>query len=805
MTIRNLERLFRPASIAVIGASPRRGSVGAIALRNLARGGFAGPIYPVNPNRLLIGRRKVWRSIDALPEAPDLAVVCTPPETVPGVIEALGKRGTRAAVVLTTGLASRRDATGATLRDAMLAAARPHLLRILGPGSVGLLVPGLGINASFAHTGARPGRLAFISQSGSLVTAVLDRARSGRTGFSAFVSLGEGADVDIGDLIDWFALDRDTDAILLYVESIAAARKFMSATRAAARAKPVLIVKAGRVPDGARAAAMHTGAIAGADDVHEAAIRRAGALRVTSTDDLFAAVEALTHAPVPLGDRLAIMGNGGGPAVMATDAVVLDGGRLARLSPETIAALDACLPDAPSRANPVDIAGAAHADTSVAVARALLADPGADALLFIHAPSALVQGVPIARALVPVFRGAQRPVLACWLGAKAVHAARRIFDEAAIPTFDTPEQAVTAFMQRVRFRRNQALLTEVAPFAGVVADVVAARALVDAALDAGCDRLAGPDARRLLSLYGIPFADDAAPGDGTPPVALFVRTEVDPTFGPVIRFGEAESVTGHSTGTAVALPPLNARLALDLASRTAVARPDDLVRVLVGVSELLADLPEIVTLAIHPLLASARGVAARDVRVALARPGPGGATAFAIRPYPRALEQTIDWQGERLVIRPVRPEDTPQHLAFFHALDPADVRMRAFATVRELPPGVLARLTQIDYDREMAFIATRTRPDGEPETLGVARASTDPDNLRAEFAMIVRSDLKGRGLGRRMLAILIDYCRSRGTRELVGETLPGNTGMIALAKALGFSTRFDAENATVFLALSLTT
>ncbi len=340
MTVRNLKSLFEPQSVAIIGASQRPHSVGAITLSNMITGGFTGPILPVNPKYTTLGGLDVFASVAALPLAPDLAVICTPPATVPQLIRELGERGTRAVIVLSAGLDVVDEASGQTLKQLMLNAAKPYLLRILGPNCIGLLVPALGLNASFAHTGALPGNIAFVSQSGALVTGVLDWAKSRGIGFSRFVSLGESTDIDFGDLLDYLASDFRTHAILLYIEDIRFARKFMSAARAAARSKPVIVLKAGRVPEGAKAAASHTGALAGADDVYDAAIRRAGMLRVYSTDDLFNAVETLAHARSMSGDRLAIMTNGGGPGVMATDALIEAGGKLAALSAQTIAQLN---------------------------------------------------------------------------------------------------------------------------------------------------------------------------------------------------------------------------------------------------------------------------------------------------------------------------------------------------------------------------------------------------------------------------------------------------------------------------------
>jgi acetyltransferase len=352
MTIRNLQYLFRPASVAVIGASDRPQSVGATVMHNLLSGGYSGTIVPVNPNHAKVAGILSVRDVASLESVPDLAVICTPPQTVPDIIHELGENGGKAAVVLTAGLGNITDAQGRTLKQAMLDAAKPHLLRILGPNCVGLLVPGIGLNASFAHTGAQAGRIAFVSQSRALTTALLDWAGSRGIGFSHFISLGDSADVDFGDVLDYLAADPATRAILLYIESVQHARKFMSAARAAARNKPVIAVKSGREPEGAKAVASHTGALAGADDVYDAALRRAGVLRVDTTLDLFAAAQTLALARPLYGDRLTIVTNGGGPGVMATDDLVLSGGKLARLSDESLQRLGELLPATWSHGNP---------------------------------------------------------------------------------------------------------------------------------------------------------------------------------------------------------------------------------------------------------------------------------------------------------------------------------------------------------------------------------------------------------------------------------------------------------------------
>jgi len=893
MTVRNLHYLFGPKSVAVIGASARPHSVGTTVLRNLMDGGFKGSIHPVNPKYDVLNGLQVYPDVSKLPEAAELAVICTPPATVPDIVRELGALGTKAAVVLTAGLDAVKDRNGISMKQLMLEAAKPNLLRILGPNCVGLLVPEIGLNASFAHTDALQGRIAFISQSGALVTGILDWAKSRGIGFSKFISLGEGADVDFGDLLDYLAGDAQTRAILLYIEDIHQARKFMSAARAAARSKPVLVLKSGRAPEGARAAASHTGALAGADDVYDAAIKRAGMLRVFSTADLFGAVETLAHAKPLDGENLAILTNGGGPGVMATDALIEGGGKLAALSDQTMRQLNEKLPSTWSHGNPIDIIGDAPAERYVEALRALLQDPQSDAILFIHAPTAIVPSAEIAQALLPLIKSASRNVLACWLGGDAVAQARRLFSEAGIPIYDTPEDAVRSFMQIVQYRRNQNLLMQVPPSLphDFVPDKDKARKIVRAALAEGRSMLSEAEGKELIAAYGIPTVETRiarSPEEAAQcarqigfPVALKIlspdinhKSDVggvlldietdeavqsaaeamckrlqelqpearllgftvqamarrpqalelivgvagDPVFGPVILFGQGGIAVEVMNDHALALPPLNMTLARDLVSHTRVAkllngyrnRPaadiDAVCRTLTRISHLVVDLPEVAELDINPLLADSGGVIALDARVRIvpARPQADEHVHLAIRPYPDELEENIIWKGQNILLRPIRPEDAEEHLKFFNALDPEDVRLRAFSRLRELRPSQLARLTQIDYDREMAFIATRKRADGSDETLGVARVIADPDNIEAEFAVIVRSDLKRQGLGCILMRKLIDYCRNRGTQAIVGETLRHNHLLLELIRHFGFEISGQPEETTMKLRLNLT-
>lgn len=894
MSIRNLEYLFSPKSVVLIGASDRPHSVGSTVLANLiaSRRGDTRPhsVMAINPRHTELLGMPVYPDVASLPVVPDLAVIATPPATVPGLIRQLAQKGTRAGIVLTAGMDGDHG-DGRSHRAAMLEASRDAVFRILGPNCVGLIAPHAKLNASFAHTSALPGKIAFVSQSGALVTAVLDWARSRGIGFSHFISLGDATDVDFGDTLDYLATDANTSAILLYIEDVRSARKFMSAARAAGRNKPVLVLKAGRVPEGAKAAASHTGALAGLDAVYDAAIRRAGMLRVLTTDALFDAVETLSRVQPMVSEELIILTNGGGPGVMATDALMLSGGRLAVLNPDTIAALNRVLPASWSHGNPIDIIGDAPVERYRQALQILLDKQPENPVLFIHSPTAIVPSADIARAIAPMMQQSHHHIVSCWLGSSAVANARQIFSDASLAHFGTPEEAVQAFMQAVEYRRNQQLLVQV-PAAGTQHDPIdlkAARAVIDKALGEGRFTLTEPEAKALLDACHIPIVDtrtastpaqarmvadqigypvavkilspdvthktevggvalDLADGAAVEAAAdamqqrllrlrpgarlqgftvqamarrpdaheLIVGITSDHIFGPVILFGQGGIAVEVLHDHAIALPPLNQVLARDTINRTRVAallkgyrnRPaadiNEVCRVMIQVAHLAAELPEVAELDINPLLADDHGVMALDARVML-RPQAlrHRHDRLAIRPYPQELEERIPWMQDELLLRPIRPEDSEEHVRFVQALDPVDVRMRFFIHMRELQPSQLARLTQIDYDREMAFIAVRQRDDGSDETLGVVRGVADPDNHAAEFAICIRSDLKGMGLGHILMSKLIAYFRQRGTHWIIGEALTENHAIQDLTRELGFEVRGNVGDGTVEMKLDL--
>lgn len=576
MSLHHLDALFRPTSVAVIGASDRPGSLGALVMNNLLGEGFAGPVWPVNLRREQVAGLPASATVEALPQAPDLAVICTPPATVPGLIAELGRRGTRAAIVLTAGLRTLAAPGGATLEQAMLDAARPHRLRILGPNCLGLLVPGLRLNASFAHVAARPGRLAFVSQSGALATAMLDWADSRGIGFSHFISLGDSADVDFGDVLDWLAADTGTRAILLYIESVKQARKFMSAARAAAR-KPVIVVKAGRAPAGAKAAASHTGALAGSDLVFDAAVRRAGMLRVDTLEDLFDAAETLARARPLHGERLMLLTNGGGAGVLAVDALERTGARLAGLDPATQETLRGLTPAHGAVGNPVDILGDAGPDLYGRSLGALLAAPEVDAVLVINCPTAVADSGEAADAVIAARTAARgrKPVLAAWLGEPSVALGRAHLTAAGVPTYPTAEAAVRAFATWDRAQALHALLLEAPDGADEPPDVAGARKVVEGALAEGRAALDPLEVQAVLQAYGIATA--AARLARTPAEAGEAAAAVGPDD-PVALKIQSPDISHKSDVGGVVLglrgAPAVEQAARAMLDRLAAARPD---------------------------------------------------------------------------------------------------------------------------------------------------------------------------------------------------------------------------------------
>lgn len=883
MSTRNLDAFLKPASVALVGASRCEGSVGAIAAKNLE--GFPGRVYLVNRRRGLDVATGLYPEVSQLPEAPELAIVAVPARGVPGVIADLGKLGTRAAIVLSAGFnEGSAGKTGKVLEKRMLEAARPFGLRILGPNCIGALAPHCRLNAGFAQRLPPAGRIAFLSQSGAVLTTLVDWAAARGIGFSSLISMGEMSDVDVADWLDYLAMDARTGAILLYLESVTNARKFMSAARQAARLKPVIVLKSGRSPASAKAAASHSGALAGADAVFDAALRRAGALRVPTLMQMLEAAETLAYAQSLRGDALALLTNGGGIGVLAADQLVTAGGHLAELSDATLEMLDTVLPPAWSHGNPVDIIGDAGAERYRAALEILLHAPEVNAIAAMFCPTGLIEPGAVARGVTEELRAhhGHKPVLASWLGPVAAKAARDTFGHARVPNFDTPEALTRGFMHFVDRRRQQDFLSRTVPAFPLRGknDRAEVRKLIDARLRDGTAWLDEADAKQLLGIAGFtvnetrraatakeaesaaramkpPFAvkilspdllhksdvggvalnvesaeevgrvaasmiqrlrerypDARLSGVSVQPMVkraaaheLIAGLTLDPIFGPVIVFGAGGVAVEAMDDTALALPPLDVNLARDLIEHTRIHKvlagaggrlpPIDmeaLQTLLIRLSELVCEFPEIVDLDLNPILAGPDGVTVLDARVRLERARGNAIDRLAIVPYPRELEQPFDLpDGRHCLLRPIRAEDELPMRKAYRKLSPEHRYMRLFQTLAELPHELAARATQIDYDREMAFVIAEDKPAGEAELFGGVRLISDANREKAEYAITVVDDVAGQGVGRRLMNILIDYARKLGVREITGDILEINTPMLILCKELGFKLRHEDQ------------
>jgi acetyltransferase len=889
MSTYRLDKLFRPQSAALVGGNPREKSLGRIVLRNMREGGFAGPIHLVNPDFAEIDGLRAVPTLADLPSAPDVAIVATPPPTVPTVIAQAAEAGCAAAVIITTGLGHGPG----SIAEATAKAARAKGLRLVGPNCIGLMLPAAKLNATFAARMAPAGDLALISQSGGIAAGMLEWAAQQSVGFSAIVSIGDQIDVDIGDLVDYFALDHRTRAILLYVEGIRDVRKFMSAARAAARIKPVVVIKAGRHAAAAKAAATHTGALAGADAVYDAAFRRAGLLRVLDLAEFFDAAETLGRVRAVHGKRLAILTNGGGIGVLATDRLVDLGGVPAEFSDETRAKLDLVLPASWSKSNPVDIVGDADATRYLSALEVMLADKGSDAVLVINVPTALASSAETAAAVADFIKARRsrvynsKPALALWVGADASVTAA--FDRAGVPHYASETDAVRGFMHLVRHGQAARILMETPPSLPrhFSPDREAARAVVARALADGRTWLDPIEAAALLAAYAIPMVPTllaatpeeaeakAAPlfGEGRSVVVKILSRDIahksdvggvrlnladgpsvrkaaaevigrakaanpdariagvtvqpmivrpkahelilgiaeDATFGPVVMFGQGGTGVEVIDDKALALPPLDLAIAHDMIARTRVARVlagyrdvpparlDEIALALVKLAQLCADIPEVRELDINPLLADATGVLALDARVAIAAAPAAVAgrrpSRFAVRPYPSEWERHIVVGGDwRVFVRPIRPEDEEHVRGFLEHVTANDLRLRFFAPVKDFGHAFVARLTQIDYARAMAFVAF---DEATGDLLGGVRLHADANHETGEYAVLLRSDLKGRGLGWQLMQLIIEYAKSDGLRRIEGQVLAENTVMLQMCRSLGFSVGYDPDGADI--------
>jgi len=873
MSIYHLDRIFHPHAVAVIGASERAHSAGAALMSNLMGSGFKGSIHPVNPRYSTVCGLACHPGIMDIGQPVDLAVIATRISTVPHLIEQCVQAGVGGVLILSAG-GQKSGAQGVAMQARIRAAAAGSPLRMIGPNSLGLACSRCKLNATLAPRMPPEGRLAFISQSGALATAIFDAAEKERIGFSYFISLGSMVDVNFGDAIDYLGNDGHVSSIVMYMEQLNCARRFMSAARAVSSIKPIIALKAGRTPPGALAAMRHTGAATGEDGIYDAAFQRAGILRVKTFEELFDCAELVSKQPQPQSAGIVIVSNAGGPAVMAADALADYGVEPAALAPETTARLAEILSPMWSGGNPVDIRGDASPQRYLEVIEALLKTPKADALLIMFCPNAMNDPTETARLLVPRLQSQSIPIVTAWLGGASVEAGRDLFNRIGIPTFSSPERAVRAFMDLYHYNRNLEILrqTPVKLPQRLSFDRPHADFLVERQVAGGEPWMSEVDAKQLLTAYGIPVnptwpavsADQAAdlantagypvvlkidsPGHayqscwegvrlglanedqvrqgfahlmayaGSQPaghairgitvqrmigpasaeLALTVRT--DPDFGPVMAFGWGGVVTDIADDRVIALPPINRLLARRMIEGTHIYRllkgyrdrpPADLLlleEILIRLSQLSTDYAQIQEIRIDPLMVIETTLSAVSARICVRPTDVPAPQHLVIAPYPNEYETPL-WlpQTGDILLRPIRPEDAPLLKNLFAMLSTRSIYYRFFAPLKELPSEMLARFTQVDYDREIAMVAVRENAAGQEEILAVGRIIKALDPTTAEFSILVADRWHGRGIGAALLHLCLRIAKAQGIRKIWGCVLAENTHMLALGRKLHFN------------------
>ena len=825
MSAIHLEKIFHPKSIAVIGKDLPDERIFSALVHNLVEGGYSGKIYPIHSRYKNICKLPTYPSLLELDAKVDLAVLVEPVASASQRIRECIKLGVNGLVMISGG----GKEAGINARMPMTAAideAKRLGLRIVGPDCLGIICSGSKLNLSFSRHTPIHGKMAFVSQSGAICTSVLDLCVREHVGFSHFVSLGSMMDVDFGDIIDYLGGDYTVGSIVIFVESIPRIRNFMSAARSVSRIKPIIALKAGRTRAGALAVASHTGRLGGEDAVYDAAFERAGIVRIKTFEELFDCVELLAKRARPTKPGLAIVTNAGSPGVMAVDSLSDYGIDPATLKAETIEKLDEVLPPGWSRTNPVDILGDASPERYESVVNICLKDPEVNGLLIILAPQALTRPTEVAESLASLVERTSYPIFASWMGGKQMEMGRDIFNRAGIPTFDTPERAVRAFMDLYQYSKNLKMLQEIPPKFDrkVEFDFKSAQIQIQKHLLNKNLCLTSTQANALLKAYGIPANESKSIifnqkiEQNIQQYELAMGSKRDRDFGPVIFFGIGGIMAEVLKDRSVALPPLNRLLARQLMKKTKIYTlikgfknhpPADLPRleeILIRLSQLVTDFPEIEEIDINPMIVTPNDAYATNPRILLS---PAKAIAphhLVISPYPNQYEARIVREGVGdLFIRPIRPEDAPLLVEHFDSLSRQSVYFRFFSPLKMLPPGMLARFTQIDYDREIALVALLGTEANE-KMLGVARVVTDiyhPEN--AEFSVVVGDLWQGKGIGAELLKRCLSISKERGIENVKGIVLPENTQMLALGKKLGFTAKKSVGESEYELNIDLKT
>lgn len=886
----NLDFIFYPKTVAVIGASERENSVGRTVLWNLLKSPFGGTIYPVNPKRDNVLGIKAYPSVEEIPEKVDLAVIVIPAKAVPLAIEMCAKKKVPSAVIISAGF-KEMGGPGIELEEKILTIARKADMRVIGPNCLGVMNPINGLNATFAADIAMRGNLAFISQSGALCTAVLDWSLKNKVGFSSFVSIGSMLDVNWGDLIHYFGNDKHTESILLYMESIGDARSFLSAAKEVSLTKPIILIKAGRTQESAKAAASHTGSLAGSDEALDAALRRVGVLRVDAISDLFSMARVLSKQPRPKGPHLTIVTNAGGPGVIATDALIENGGKLTELEKSTFEKLNDLLPPQWSRNNPVDILGDASADLYAKSIEIIMQDRSTEGILVILTPQDMTDSTQTAKLLKMYAHRSEKPILASWMGADSVARGDQILNQAGIPTFEYPDQACKAFAYMYSYAYNlkgiyETPALETPQLLKSKEQNQEIEKIIQKAIEEERELLTEFESKQILDLFQIPTvqtrialtvkeAVESAKQIGFPVVLklhsetithktdvggvklnlrdeqsvidayhsiqssvtekagkehfqgvsvqemidldgyeVILGSSIDLQFGPVLLFGTGGQLVEVYKDHSLALPPLTSTLAKRMMERTkiytalkgvrgkqAVDLPA-LEKILVAFSNLVAQHKWIKECDINPLLISGERIIALDARIVLHEKKTKHFPKLAIRPYPMQYVQELFLKDKTPVtLRPIRPEDVPLIVNFHKDLSETTVKQRYLKLIEydeRTAHDRLIKMCFIDYDREIAICVEK-----DQEILAIGRLTKLINEKEARFALIVKDQWQGTGVGKLLLTYLIDVAKQENIQTMIAYMFFENKAMRKICEDLGFVLTQDQENKHIFAELRL--